>query len=43
MLTFLSLTGLWLLLRRKQRRRTGLVAAVVGTLALVAAYAFGVA
>ena len=42
-LTFLSLTGLWLLLYLKKRRRTGLVTALVGTLALVAAYAFGVA
>ena len=40
---FLSLTGLWLLLYLKKRRRAGLLTALVGTLAVVAAFAFGVA
>jgi hypothetical protein len=42
-LAFLSGTGLWLLLYLKKRRRSGLVAALLGALALVAAFAFGVA
>lgn len=42
-LAFLSLTGLWLLLYLKKRRRAGLLTALVGTLAVVAAFAFGVA
>lgn len=41
-LVFLSITGLWLLLYLKKRRRTGLVVALVGTIVLVAAFAFGV-
>lgn len=42
-LAFLSLTGLWLLLYLKKRVRNGLLVALVGTVALVAAYALGVA
>ena len=42
-LAFLSLTGLWLLFYLKKRRRSGLVTALVGTIVLVVAFAFGVA
>lgn len=41
-LTFLSLTGLWLLFYLKKRRRSGLAVALLGTIALLAAFAFGV-
>jgi hypothetical protein len=42
-LAFLSLTGLWLLLYLKKRRRAGLLTALVGTVMVVAAFAIGVA
>jgi len=42
-LAFLSLTGLWLLFYLKKKRRSGLVTALVGTIVLVLAFAFGVA
>lgn len=42
-LAFLSITGLWLLLYLKKRRRAGLLTALVGAAAVVAAFAFGVA
>lgn len=42
-LAFLSITGLWLLLYLKKRRRAGLLTALVGATAVVAAFAFGVA
>lgn len=42
-LAFLSLTGLWLLFYLKKKRRSGLVTALVGTIVLVVAFAFGVA
>ena len=42
-LAFLSLTGLWLLFYLKKKRRSGLVTALVGTIVLVIAFAFGVA
>lgn len=42
-LAFLSITGLWLLLYLKKRRRAGLLTALVGAVAVVAAFAFGVA
>ena len=42
-LAFLSLTGLWLLLYLKKRRRTGLWVALAGTIALVLAFVGGVA
>lgn len=42
-LAFLSLTGLWLLFYLKKRRRSGLVTALVGTVALLVAFALGVA
>lgn len=42
-LAFLSVTGLWLLLYLKKRRRNGLLVALVGTVALVVAFAVGVA
>ena len=41
-LTFLSLTGLWLLFYLKKRRRAGLLVALAGTTALVLAFVFGV-
>lgn len=41
-LTGLSLTGLWLLLYLKKRRRVGLLVALGGTVLLVACYAVGV-
>lgn len=41
-LAFLSATGLWLLLYLKKRVRNGLLVALLGTVTLVAAYAFGV-
>lgn len=37
-LTFLSLSGLWLLFYLKKRRRTGIVVALVGTVLLVVGY-----
>jgi len=42
-LAFLSATGLWLLFYLKKRRRSGLLVALAGTLAILAAFAFGVA
>lgn len=42
-LAFLSLTGLWLLLYLKKRRRSGLWVALAGTMALVLAFVGGVA
>lgn len=41
-LTALSLTGLWLLLYLKKRVRNGLLVALVGTVAMVAAFVWGV-
>ena len=41
-LTFLSVTGLWLLLYLKKRLRSGLVVALVGTIVMVAAFVVGV-
>lgn len=41
-LTGLSLTGLWLLLYLKKRRRTGLLVGFVGLVALLAVVAFGI-
>jgi hypothetical protein len=41
-LTGLSLTGLWLLLYLKKRRRTGLCIGLLGTAVLLAAVAFGI-
>ncbi|MCU0862429.1 MAG: PepSY-associated TM helix domain-containing protein [Planctomycetes bacterium] len=41
-LAFLSLTGLWLLLYLRKRRRTGLLVALAGTAALVVAFVLGV-
>lgn len=42
-LAFLSATGLWLLFYLKKRRRNGLLTALVGTLVLLLAFAFGIA
>ena len=42
MLTVLSITGLLLLLYLKKRRRSGLMVAAVGTIAVVLGYAIGV-
>lgn len=41
-LAFLSLTGLWLLFYLKKRRRSGLLIALLGTVALVVAFVLGV-
>lgn len=41
-LTFLSVTGLWLLLYLKKRLRSGLVVALVGTIVMVVAFVVGV-
>jgi hypothetical protein len=41
-LVLLSATGLWLLLYLKKRVRNGLLVALAGTAALIAAFAFGV-
>ncbi len=43
LLAFVSVTGLWLLLYLKKRRSPGLWIALVGAIALVAAFALGVA
>jgi len=42
-LAFLSATGLWLLFYLKKRRRSGLLVALAGTIALVVAFVLGVA
>lgn len=41
-LTFLSVTGLWLLFYLKKRRRSGLIVALVGGVVLVVCFALGV-
>jgi len=42
LLAAMAITGMWLLLYLKKRRRTGLMVAAAGAVLVVVGYAFGV-